>query len=209
MTMDRTLLKTRVGTFVLTSLAALAAASAAQAVPATDVVEAPTGYFLPSGANWYDSPYYRDQYGDWGWTQGAIATSFTTATLNIGAYDVDSCCGEVDNIYAYDNGVAVLLGSLTGVSDDYSYSTFVLGANFFDDIALGLQVWVDIDSTGSGDWLLTLSKSVLSLDEGALPPPTPGGGPVPEPATWAMMLLGFGFVGSVMRRKRSVRTAVA
>ena len=30
-----------------------------------------------------------------------------------------------------------------------------------------------------------------------------GVGGVPEPATWAMMILGFGFVGSAMRRRRS------
>lgn len=33
-------------------------------------------------------------------------------------------------------------------------------------------------------------------------PPIPGG--VPEPATWAMMILGFGFVGLSMRRRRGV-----
>lgn len=31
---------------------------------------------------------------------------------------------------------------------------------------------------------------------------TPGGGTVPEPATWAMMILGFGLVGASMRRRR-------
>jgi hypothetical protein len=31
---------------------------------------------------------------------------------------------------------------------------------------------------------------------------TPGGGPVPEPATWAMMLVGFGGMGAVLRRNR-------
>jgi hypothetical protein len=31
---------------------------------------------------------------------------------------------------------------------------------------------------------------------------TPGGtGMVPEPATWAMMLIGFGFLGAAMRRR--------
>ena len=35
-----------------------------------------------------------------------------------------------------------------------------------------------------------------------------GGGPVPEPATWAMMILGFGGVGWMLRRNRA-RTAFA
>ncbi len=37
----------------------------------------------------------------------------------------------------------------------------------------------------------------------------PGGiGGVPEPATWALMILGFGGVGGAMRRRGSVRTTV-
>jgi hypothetical protein len=42
---------------------------------------------------------------------------------------------------------------------------------------------------------------------GANPPPSCGGGGqggVPEPATWALMIMGFGGVGALMRRRRSV-----
>jgi len=41
--------------------------------------------------------------------------------------------------------------------------------------------------------------------------PTLGGevSAVPEPATWLMMMLGFGVLGSVMRRKRNVRVTYA
>jgi hypothetical protein len=31
---------------------------------------------------------------------------------------------------------------------------------------------------------------------------------VPEPATWAMMLIGFGLIGFVARRARKVKTTV-
>ena len=32
----------------------------------------------------------------------------------------------------------------------------------------------------------------------------PGGDPVPEPASWAMMIAGFGFVGAMARRRRAI-----
>jgi len=35
------------------------------------------------------------------------------------------------------------------------------------------------------------------------------GGAVPEPATWAMMIMGFGVIGSAMRRRTRVRYAAA
>ncbi|MBS0479965.1 MAG: PEP-CTERM sorting domain-containing protein [Proteobacteria bacterium] len=35
----------------------------------------------------------------------------------------------------------------------------------------------------------------------------PGG--VPEPATWAMMVVGFGAVGSALRRRKAPRLATA
>jgi len=41
-----------------------------------------------------------------------------------------------------------------------------------------------------------------------IPPVTPPGG-VPEPATWAMMLIGFFSVGAAMRRRRGVATVAA
>jgi hypothetical protein len=37
----------------------------------------------------------------------------------------------------------------------------------------------------------------------------PGGGPVPEPASWAMMLAGFGLVGATMRRRKMLHTVAS
>jgi hypothetical protein len=172
------------------------------AVPATDVVEAPDGFFVPTDAQKYDSPYYRGAGQDWEWQHNAIATPFTTASLSISAFDVDSCCGEKDDIYVMDNGVWTFLGTLTGEDDTWDYgNSFNLGANLFDDIVAGLMVQIRIDQNNEG-WIVTLGKSVLSLDKGVRPPPTPGG-VVPEPATWAMLITGFGFVGTMARRRRT------
>ena len=91
-----------------------------------------------------------------------------------------------------------MLGTLAGANDIYSYTTFNLGSNFFDDIANGLQVYMTIDNNNGG-WFVTLGKSVIALDNATLPPVTPG---VPEPSTWAMMLLGFAGVGYLTYRRR-------
>jgi hypothetical protein len=173
-------------------------AGQALAVPVTDTVQTPTGYFVPTDAQKLDSPYYRGNGQDWSWTHSAIVTPFTTATLNISAFDVDASSGEVDNIYAYDGATAVLLGTLAGGNNIWSFTNFNLGSNFFDDIAIGLQVSIGIDQLHQG-WFVTLAKSSLSLDNGGLPTPTPG---VPEPSTWAMMILGFAGVGFMAYRRR-------
>jgi hypothetical protein len=172
--------------------------SFAFAAPAVDVVQAPTGYFVPTDGQKYDTPTYWRGYGqDWGWTHNAIGGTITSASLNISAFDVDASSGEVDNIYAYDGSNRVLLGSLAGANDVWAFTNFVLGANFFDDIASGLKVEIEIDVVTKGDWLVTLSKSALSVDGGILPDPDPGA--VPEPLT--LLLLGLGLTGIAGTRR--------
>lgn len=54
---------------------------------------------------------------------------------------------------------------------------------------------------------LAFQPAFAFTDGGSLaappPPPPPPFGGVPEPGTWAMLILGFGLVGSVMRRTRA------
>ena len=55
------------------------------------------------------------------------------------------------------------------------------------------------------DWIQLGSRASMGVritDNAAVPPPTPGA--VPEPGTWAMMLLGFGVVGGALRARRRV-----
>lgn len=76
----------------------------------------------------------------------------------------------------------------------FSFDIDPSGLNKFGFLASNGQVITNLHYTingGSADAI----RQVRILREG-------GQVPVPEPATWAMMLLGFGAVGFVMRRRR-------
>ena len=54
--------------------------------------------------------------------------------------------------------------------------------------------------------LLTLTSDGSSIARGFL---TANVSAVPEPAAWAMMLIGFGGIGFAMRRRKVVRTSAS
>lgn len=107
---------------------------------------------------------------------------------------------------------AATLGS-TGWSDlvEYSFDLEFTASNvkvFVNDV---LELDVDGSFANGAFGFYNFSQAQVlyaGIEETILPPPPPppggggGIGVIPEPATWAMMIAGFGLVGAAARRRR-------
>ncbi len=183
-----------------------------------DTIDATSGqagtYFVPSLGQETDSPYYRRSGEDWDWQHNAIASGFTSAKLNISAYDVDEApctwngpC-ELDVIEAYDANTNswLALGSLTGDDNAFSFTEFDIyaaaGGALVDDIIAGLKVRILIDENlPTQGWAVSLAKSVISTDGSG--PGNPNPGQVPLPAGAWLMLTAVGGFAAMRRRKKA------
>jgi hypothetical protein len=88
------------------------------------------------------------------------------------------------------NGIQVL--TATDTANDFDIPSVL---NFFQDDAV-----TGHNEAGSGfvDYLRIYDTALSPTDAGG-----PGGtAGVPEPATWTLMVLGFGVLGGLMRRRR-------
>ena len=196
------------------------ALSAVPVAAATDTIDATSGqlntYFVPTLGQELSSPYYRNASGDWGWTHNPLS-GFTTATLNISAYDVDFSQGERDAIYIGTDNTGTFLGYLTGTNNAFSFASFDV-TSYATEIAAGLQIFMDISCAnscpggattgGSTGWLVSLSKSVLTTNGADPGNPNPGGpGTTPVPAALPLFASGLGGMGLLAWRRKKKKAA--
>ncbi len=114
----------------------------------------------------------------------ALTVSFD-ATSSVGFYVAGSYIDTVADITFY-NGASALFTTTTavgGVNTAFS---------FFGIDGLGPITGFSIDTTRTPDGFSSVGPISFAGAAGA----------VPEPATWAMMIGGFGMVGGAMRRRR-------
>ncbi len=78
--------------------------------------------------------------------------------------------------------------------------TAISGAGIFQFASFNPTLGFDtVDAQGS-----LAVRSLMIAEYVAPPPPPPPTGTVPEPSTWALLILGFGTVGTLLRRRRDV-----
>jgi len=109
--------------------------------------------------------------------------SFTAAEFNL----------EQGSLINSSNPLVITLTALGGGTSTFNVNS-PNGSNVFDIIAASGESYTSasFSTTNGGFADMKQLRLVLSNATGA----------VPEPATWAMMLLGFGAIGMTMRRKQ-------
>lgn len=167
----------------------------------------------------------------------SLGGGLSSAAFRVTLYDGDSAPGNFDfhdNTFLV-NGISV--GDWSDVTTYFTDSTgtslFSTGTGFGDDIlSTGFFVLSDIgklsslfSSMSGGSLAYTLNDvdptdnfydftqgvdgGLINVGTGpVVTPPSPPSGAVPEPATWAMMLVGFGALGVAMRKQRKPNLAV-
>ena len=127
--------------------------------------------------------------------QLSFDTGFYATWIN-GSAQFEAMIGTIES------GVFTAFAQTTGVR---AHSGGNIGSGFYLDpgllsgigqgtgtVAVRLAQTASYSKQGQSDW--------FSFDNVVLTVTSPGG--VPEPATWAMLITGFGLVGAVVRRRR-------
>ena len=152
----------------------------------------------------------QSELNSFGFDSSGAETGITTpagsryvGALNTGAFNglgsVDVCLYAGSNCNGgASNGVAVGEGIVSGLFT-LTYASPLASQTLDGFVARWQSTGVNANGSASGPG-------------DVLPPgtPTPFGSGVPEPSTWAMMLVGFGVLGTAMRRKKgeTARTRV-
>ena len=89
---------------------------------------------------------------------------------------------------------AAFLGSTPGSTITYASDIIDVSGLSIKDFALGISGLSPNFGSGSATYSGELTGGFA-------------GGVIPEPATWAMLIVGFGLVGAASRRRREARTA--
>lgn len=162
----------------------------------------------PTGGNYYA---ITDQGGPGSYS---LTQGFTLATATTVHISFDYFANNQAGAY-YQNGrdsntspnQNALVDILFGGSDPFSENGGDVAASLLTATTLGVNDWSSWSgdvTLGAGSYLIRFAETdnqgffQLGVDNVSVI-----GGAVPEPASWAMMLGGFGLVGGALRRRRA------
>ena len=203
-------------------LVAAAGLAIAAAVPAHAAIVINGGFTAPATGTGYTNTSTVP-----GWTDTVETGGFAEVGANA-VYGLPTI-GSGYNAEVNNNTFGVLVQTVSGLIVDQTYNFSYEYGGRPDGGPQGLNVTIGGSSlgptaTGSmGFWTLktgtftaTDTSELLSftaVDMGGLPSygnevTSVSISPVPEPATWALMLIGFGLIGFAMRKRSNVRTTV-
>ena len=133
---------------------------------------------------------------------GATANNFFTQSGALVSDTFQLSFNSLDsNLYeSFNEGLSGSFAALSGGQYDV-FASFSTGAALN-----GAPISVDFDFMNTGTLGIATTNGVTySSDSGVLVGSVPGGpGAVPEPATWALMIGGFGLAGAALRRRKSL-----
>ncbi|WP_293345665.1 PEPxxWA-CTERM sorting domain-containing protein [Phenylobacterium sp.] len=124
------------------------------------------------------------------------------ATTSVGIYNEGGVANgyQIGN-YITLNDLVTAGGALSGsIAGDGSDSDLFIDAGAGHDVALALGARLDVPA----DIVTRFTTYTFFRSDPLVAGQGPGGpiGGVPEPTTWAMMIIGFGLTGSVVRRRK-------
>lgn len=132
------------------------------------------------------------------WRSGTTTTDGLTFQFSLDATQLDNGGWTTFAGLNYAPANNTNAGAINGNAFSTAIAGTIAGLSIADGQRFGFR-WVDVDSTGSDHGVAIDNLSINA----ALAPV----GVVPEPSTWALLILGFGAVGGALRRRRETAFA--
>jgi hypothetical protein len=130
-------------------------------------------------------------------SSGGVAGSSTGPYLDLSPGTVISAAST---FFASANATQAAAFQTTG--------THILGFRFFNESTSAINYgYLSMSNTGPNGFPATVTGWTFENSGGAITVPGGTGG-IPEPTTWALMIMGFGAMGAAMRRTRATRPQV-